>query len=330
METTFQLTNSVFSTQVLCTLMKLSIDAFELGDLALSSRLRNFYDSLKREIVMSTIPKQQNQMTPAQRQVDNDTASSSEHLSGAIKSESEESSTNQITTSSPSPNSLENVTNTTIIQPMMPQILQNQTFIHENDKKSVETYELDLENGKAILQKLNHQNTGFLTVYPSQETQNTVRDIQGARMTGLIASKGVIESCQTVNATFVKNFPKLVGDHFANYLVVNHRMEGAKTVFKDKCSWKKLNDYLNGKTLIEGIDSTAMIRLFLDFLMQMSDETIDKTKTSDKDLKTCYKIVLNQLKVAVAAVKEWSLESKLKTMELKKIWPTVEIRMQLD
>jgi len=103
-------------------------------------------------------------------------------------------------------------------------------------------------------------------------------------------------------------------------------MKTAAAVFRDRCSWTRINESLLGKGC--NLEKTSMTELFLQFLSTyMTDELIANSRCIDKNMKVCYAIVLSGLESMVEAIK--SCDLRVESIEIIRVWPVVEVKLLL-
>ena len=88
----------------------------------------------------------------------------------------------------------------------------------------------------------------------------------------------------------MKNFIKSYGDSFANYLSEDYSLKAHD--FRDKLSWKKLNEYLQGESMLQvsrdrekipqPLPHGVMLKLFIEFVKTLKFEpNLQKIKCSE-------------------------------------------------
>lgn len=194
----------------------------------------------------------------------------------------------------------------------------------------VKTLQCDAYYGRAVLEQFIGQDKTFITFYPSFAAQDEIREAELQEMAETFAKNGKIDKRSSIKSSFVKNFSKLNGDHFANFVVSKYKLDSLKKIFKDKSSCTKLSEYLDGTTTIEGISTKAFIRMYFEFIEEIDVKEIDKSKVGTKSLRTCYKLIFNYMKSIVSALREWQIYDKVNFVQIEKFWPTVEFSIKWD
>ena len=189
----------------------------------------------------------------------------------------------------------------------------------------ITTLQHESEYGRTVFIKFSRQDQGFLTFYPSTTAQNEIRKAEIEEMMAVFEKNGLVTKRVTIKSSDVKNFPKMLGDYFANFLFKKYNISSVKKLFKDKSSCAKLSEYLSGTNKIEDIGVETLIRLFLEFIKELDVEDIEKSRIGNNTLRVCYKMMLSYLKSAVYALREWELEEKITSIHLEKFWPTLEL-----
>ena len=164
--------------------------------------------------------------------------------------------------------------------------------------------------------------------YSSFEAQDVIRQIELQEMADEFAKEGKVEKRASIKSSFVKNFSKLNGDHFATFVSERYRLDSFKKMFKDKLSCAKLSEYLAGTSVIEEVSTKAFIRMYFEFIDEMDLNDIDKSKVGTKSLRLCYKLIFNYMKSISKALREWDILDKINLMHIEKFWPTVELSIE--
>ena len=199
-----------------------------------------------------------------------------------------------------------------------------------NSGNPVKILEYDAYYGKVVLLELVDQDLKFISFYPNTQAQEEIRAAEIEKMKAIFDKQGKIDKRLTIKSTDVKNFPKMIGDYFANFLAKHHKIGTVKKVLKDKSSCSKLSEYLDGTSKIENVSTKACIRMFFQFIWQMNFDKIDQSRVGNSVLKTCYKLIFSYVKSVIEALGEWGLDDKINWMHIEKFWPTLELRIKTE
>lgn len=193
-----------------------------------------------------------------------------------------------------------------------------------------ESYLVESKLTSASLKLYQSESSGNLVVSPNKEGISLITSIEINYIESDVQGKRPSKfPCTKITASFVKNFPKKVGDLFANFLN-SLKLTGASKVFKDKTSWKLLNKYLGGEKSPEGVSTKSLIKLFLEFLRELTVEKIAESKVQDESLRQCYKLLLEFLKEGCSVLEKQNLTGKICCFEVRKTWPSLELNFKWD
>mgnify|MGYP000911157558 CR=1 FL=1 len=194
----------------------------------------------------------------------------------------------------------------------------------------VKTRQYDAHYGRVIMEQFTGQDKAFVTFYPNFTAQDEIRQAELEEMAANFSQNGKIERRETIKSSFVKNFAKMSGDHFAIFASSKYKVESLKKIFKDKSSCSKLNEYLSGKRKVPKMSVMAFIKLYFEYIQEIDLEYIDNTKIGARGLRTCYKLIFSYLKSVLAALREWDLLDKINAVEIEKFWPNVELSVKWE
>ena len=190
----------------------------------------------------------------------------------------------------------------------------------KNDTSLTEKFNTKLGIGMILC--FNKQCMARLTIRRNSDAEELVRSVEGSLQNNSRTGFEV-EGQYKTSSTYLKNFPKMLGDLFAKFLA-SQKIE-ANEIFKDKTSWKLLNGYLQGTFTIEGVSGKVLIQLFLQFLSELTIEQIEKAKIKEKGVKTCYSVLQDFLAEGAKVIRRSSWIESISSMAVKKVWPSLEI-----
>lgn len=124
-----------------------------------------------------------------------------------------------------------------------------------------------------------------------------------------------------------KNFSKKLGDQFCNYLWDEAKVN-CNSKFKDKMSWKLLNNYLTGEKVLKGFSPRALMMAYVKFMQGYDVHSIDESKTNEMS-KIYYKICAKSMNVAFQEIEKFRGENFGQVI-VRKGYPEAIIEYFLD
>ena len=93
-----------------------------------------------------------------------------------------------------------------------------------------------------------------------------------------------------------KNFSKKLGDQFCEFVWEEYKFNCSPKL-KDKMSWKLLNKYLTGESVMKGFSAAVFLKAFINFMQRYDLQSINESKTNENS-KIYYKICAEGMKIA--------------------------------
>lgn len=194
-----------------------------------------------------------------------------------------------------------------------------------SQESTIVSYEMPL--GIASLTIISSKHEAFLRISQNLASATIVNSLERTRKSGQI-NTGLFES-MTISSTSIllKNFPKKLGDNFTDFLNSSLKIDLKKN-FKDRCSWRSLNEYLTGEKHLDNISTTAFITMFMDFLKSETIESINNSKVKEHSVKECYKILLAFFKESCEIIEKHGWTTKIYYLEIRRSWPRLDLHIK--
>lgn len=181
---------------------------------------------------------------------------------------------------------------------------------------------IETQFGIAFLSTADDEKTIMLNMRPNLKAQQLISSVEEC-MTSQNGIKNGEEERMKVSSTYLKNFPKMLGDQFEKFLA-GRKIE-SKNAFKDKLSWKLLNKFLQGDLKLENISTKTFVSLFIQFLSELTLDQVEKSKSRDEGIRAGYRILLNFLKEGANIIQGRTWVRHVSKIAVKKVWPYLEL-----
>ena len=240
--------------------------------------------------------------------------------------------TNKLVYSENPPNQEENTTDNSAELQLLAKIEddpspKNALLPETGEIGSINLFSYDLEFGFATLKKL--ENVGYLKILPNTKALELINSVDPEISNFYLKGEKNSKAKASSSSSFMKNFSKTLGDHFADYLDSSLKLN-VKRAFKDKTSLKLLNQYFEGSKKIDDLSTKTLVVAFVEFLGSEKREQIDKSKIKDKGLRICYKLLMENLKGICSIVNTHDLRDKLSSMKIIKLWPALDVEIKWE
>lgn len=186
----------------------------------------------------------------------------------------------------------------------------------ETSENNIVSTTIEFSLGTAILKTNLKDRCANLTIFNNMKAIEILGsvEVKQAKASGKHGS---------LTSAFIKNYPKKLGDEYAKFL--KRRKIPTSNAFKDKTSLKTLNKYLEGELTLDGVSSDAFVKLFLEFLNDISMNPLAESKIVDSGKKECYQIITAYLVESGRIINNSAWKKTPSSIAIKKIWPSLDM-----